>query len=276
MTEPAEDRVTSTSATKSRRVAKTRAIRNVVLIACGVISLGIGLVRLVNQAREAARNSQCQGRMNQLTFALFNYHETYKCFPPAFIPDENGKPMHSWRVLILPFLDLKKEYNEYDFSEPWDGPNNRKLADKVDMHWFQCASGPNYETSLTTDYVVVVGPGTAFPGSQSTSAKDFRDGLENSILLVEIANSNIQWMEPRDLNFDKMSFVVNDFQRPSISSPHPCGPAVVFADGIRAYRLAPSLRAETLKALTTIAGHEPVTKDKLLRPDEKCYRRLAE
>lgn len=270
MNEPTADQTASTI--QSRRVVRGM----VFLTAFALIGSSIWLVDAVKDAREAACNSQCQGRMNQLTFALFNYHETYKCFPPAFIADEDGKPMHSWRVLILPFLDLKKEYDQYNFSEPWDGPTNRKLAEKIDMHWFQCASGPNYEKSLTTDYVVVVGAGTAFPGSQSSSAEDFKDGKENSILLVEIANSNIHWMEPRDLNFDEMSFVVNHPDRPSISSPHPCGPAVVFADGITAYRVAQSLRPESLRALATIAGREPVTKDKLLYLDRKCYRYLSE
>ena len=61
--------------------------------------------------------------------AVANYHETYGCFPPAYVADRDGKPMHSWRVLILPFLEQRELYNAYNFAEPWDGPNNRKLAD---------------------------------------------------------------------------------------------------------------------------------------------------
>jgi hypothetical protein len=96
-----------------------------------------------------------------------------------------------------------------------------------------------------------------------------RDGPENTILLAEISNSDIHWMEPRDLRADEMSFTINDPTRPSISSPHSRGPAVVFADSIRAYRIDRSLRPETLKALTTIAGGEPVLKWRLVRQNPR-------
>ena len=257
---------------QSNRFAKGMAF----LIPLAMIGCGVWLVGAVKDAREAARQSECQGRFNQIMFALINYHETYKCLPPAYIADESGKPKHSWRVLLLPFLDQHGVYKQYDFNEPWDGPTNRKLASKIYLPIFQCHSGPNYETSLMTDYVVITGPQTAFPGSRSVSFEDIRDGRENTILLVEIANSNIPWMEPRDLEFDEMSFVVNDPKRPSISGPHPRGPCVVFADRISAYSLDRTLRPETLKALTTIAGGEPVSKEKLIRPLADFHNRLAE
>ncbi|MBC7818288.1 MAG: DUF1559 domain-containing protein, partial [Planctomycetaceae bacterium] len=241
-----------------------------------LIGCGVWLVGAVKYAREAAHNNQCQGNLNQLMLALLNYHDTYKALPPAYLADANGKPIHSWRVLLLPFLGQQEIYNQYDFSEPWDGPNNRKLADKINLLLFWCPSGPVHEGSLMTNYVVVVGPKTAFPGSDSTTFDDFHDGRENTILIVEIANSNIHWMEPRDLNVDEMSFVLNDPKQPSISSPHPRGPAAVFADAISAYPLDVSLRPETLQALTTIAGEEPVFKEQLLRDPPTMSRYLAE
>lgn len=270
MAEPAAER--PATKLKSNRFAKGMAF----LIPLAMLGCGIWLVGAIKDAREAARHSQCRGHFSQLMLALVNYHETYKCLPPAFIAGENGKPMHSWRVLLLPFVDHQELYKQYDFREPWDGPNNRKLANKINLDLFQCPSGSNDEASLMTNYVAVVGPQTAFPGSRSASFEDFRDGVENSILLVEIANSNIHWMEPRDLMFDEMSFVVNDLKHPSISGPHPRGPNVVFADRISAYSLDQSLRPETLKALTTIAGGEPVSKDKLIRPLANFHHRLAE
>jgi hypothetical protein len=212
--------------------------------------------------------------LNQLRVALYSYHETYGCFPPAFVADADGRPMHSWRVLILPYIDHSEVYERYDFSEPWDGPNNRKLADKM-RGIFHCPSGPHYERSPMTDYVVIVGPDTVFPGASSTSLNDLQDGPENTILLAEIANSGIHWMEPRDLKTGEMSFVVNDPEKPSISAPHPAGPAVVFADRITGYRLDSSLRPQTLKALTTIAGAEPVSKRSLLQRSQHGQR-LAE
>lgn len=217
------------------------------------------------EAREAARQSSCKGHLAQIQLALHNYHDVYGCFPPAFIADADGKPMHSWRVLILPYLDGSTVYRQYRFDEPWNGPHNRLLADQYVGNIFYCPGAPHCDHSHFTDYVAVVGPETAFPGSRTTNLKDFQDGTENTILVVETANSEIHWMEPRDLRMEDMSFEVNDQARPSISSRHPQGPAVVFADQVRAYRLSSSVRAETVKALATIAGQEPVSMDRLVR-----------
>ena len=88
-------------------------------------AIGSGQAR----SRNAALRFQCSTRLKQIDLALHEYENRYHSFPPAYIADRNGKPMHSWRVLILPFLDETDVYNRYDFNEPWDGPNNRKLLD---------------------------------------------------------------------------------------------------------------------------------------------------
>ena len=77
--------------------------------------------------RESGRRAQCRNNLKQIVLALQSYHQANGCFPPAYIADKNGKPMHSWRVLILPYLDRNALYKAYNFSEPWDGPNNKKL-----------------------------------------------------------------------------------------------------------------------------------------------------
>ena len=232
-----------------------------------VVLLAIWLGYKIRDAREAARSSQCRGHFAQLQLAFHNYHDTYGCFPQAYIADEHGTPLHSWRVLILPFIDQVQLYEQYRFDEPWNSPHNSGLANPPHFNMFHCPSGPNMDGSVLTDYVVIVGDGTPFPGDDVTTFDDFADGMENTILLVEIANSDIHWMEPRDLDAATMSYTLNDPARPSISSPHPWGPAVVFADRISSYRLQPSIRPETLRALTTIAGGEPVTKDDLIQRD---------
>lgn len=226
-----------------------------------VIFIGIALAiffTLASAWREARRSaiasaSQCP--LNQLQMALRLYEDEHGCLPPAYIADPDGNPMHSWRVLVLPYIEEPTLYNAYDFTEPWNGPNNRKLADKM-PDIFQCPSEP--KSNSHTNYVVIVGPDTAFPGSRSTSLDDFHDGLDNTILLVEIADSDIVWTEPRDLHVDTMSFRVNDDDAPSISSSRRVGPYVVFADYIHTRRISPFLHPTALRALTTIAGREEV------------------
>jgi hypothetical protein len=212
------------------------------------------LVPATRRAREAARAAQCACNLCQIKLALLNYHEVYGSFPPAYVADATGKPMHSWRVLILPFLEQSTLYASYRMDEPWDGPNNRLLIPHR-PNIFQC---PSRRPSLDlTSYVAIVGPNTAFPGSGTTKLGDIHDGPASTILVAEVSNVDIAWTEPRDLDAETMSWTIDDPKRPSISSPHPSGPAVVFADA--SYRrLGTYHPPEALKAMTTINGGEHV------------------
>ena len=62
--------------------------------------------------------------------------------------------MHSWRVLILPFLDQQSLYNQYDFREPWNGPNNIKLLNSMPsvLRLPEPASEPRSLTSYVGDH----------------------------------------------------------------------------------------------------------------------------
>ena len=68
--------------------------------------------------------------------------------------------MHSWRVLLLPFLDGQPLYDEYDFSEPWNGPNNSKLASRRPATFL--LHGIKDPGGTMTNYLAVVGAGTAW------------------------------------------------------------------------------------------------------------------
>ncbi|HBO44771.1 MAG TPA: hypothetical protein DD670_12745 [Planctomycetaceae bacterium] len=233
-----------------RRFVLRFVLGTVVLVVGG---LAVCFYFLVRDARDAALRCRSMCPLNQLQLALQNYHHVHGCFPPAYIADENGRPMHSWRVLILPFIEDGGLYAAYRFDEPWDGPNNRQLADRMPAIFHIDSEPPS---TRMTNVVAIVGPGTAFPGPTSTRLEDFADGPGQTILLTEIANSDIAWLEPRDLHVDTMSFRINDSSKPSISCSRHQGPHVVFADRIHAYQLGPALRPETLRALTTVAGGE--------------------
>ncbi len=73
------------------------------VVLCTPIAL---MGRGIRDAREAARQSQCAAACSQLLLALHNYHSEYNALPPAYIADSSGKPMHSWRVLLLPFVGV--------------------------------------------------------------------------------------------------------------------------------------------------------------------------
>ncbi len=178
-------------------------VRPVLFLALFAFLLLVGLLLpAVSSAREAARRCQCCNNLKQIALALHNYHQANGCFPPAYIADKNGKPMHSWRVLILPYLDGNTLYQQYNFNEPWDGPNNKKLLTNH-LKGYVCPSdtdayapGANY-----TSYVAVVGANAVWPGKES--GKLPQDASE-TIMLVETSDVHIPWTEPRDLDLDSL------------------------------------------------------------------------
>lgn len=206
--------------------------------------------------RQAARRMQCSNHLKQICLALHNYHDTYGSLPPACIADSTGKPIHSWRVLLLPFIEQKVLYDKYDFNEPWNGPNNSKLHGEI-VHVFCCPSRTTRQSNVETSYVAVVGEKTAWPGAKAIKLADFKDGTSNSILVVESLNTGIHWMEPRDLNFDEIPMAINPSTGPGISSPHPDVALALFADGHTA-PLHKDTPPETLRRLLTIADGEKV------------------
>jgi Protein of unknown function (DUF1559) len=179
-------------------------------------------------SRDAPRRTECKSHLKQLALAMHNYHDAYGCFPPAYIADKGGRPMHSWRVLLLPFMEFDSLYKEYRFDEPWNGPHNRKLAE-LPIALFRCPLDSGRKTD--TNYFVVDGPKTVFPGDKSIKVADITDGTSNTILLVEAADSGINWLEPRDMSYVEAVRGINPKSGWGISSRHQGGAEVALADG---------------------------------------------
>jgi type II secretory pathway pseudopilin PulG len=236
---------------RPRRGPRVMTLMVVVLIIGSLVGLG---TRSLRQAREAANASACLCNLCAIKMALLQYHDQYGSFPPAYVVDADGKRLHSWRVLILPFLSQESLYASYRMDEPWDGPNNRRLIEQRPTI-FDCPS--RRAGRGLTSYVAIVGPGTAFPGPGTTKLGDIHDGPGRTILVAEVSNVDIAWTEPRDLDAETMSWIIDDPSRPSISSPHGAGPAVVFAD-YTYRRLGTYHPPDELKAMTTINGGEHV------------------
>lgn len=188
------------SIARARRGGGLGCLRAALLLGGGVLLL----VPLINPVREAARRSWCCSYLKQIGMALHNYADRYGCLPPAVVRDKSGRPMHSWRVLILPFIGAAHLASQYDWNEPWDGPHNRLLADKM-PETYRCPSRPRgSDKPFLTQYVVVTGPGTIWPPEGAGSFRNVPDGLSHTLLVVEWADSDIHWMEPRDLSLEDL------------------------------------------------------------------------
>jgi hypothetical protein len=229
-----------------------------VLLVLGIAALLFALFILPTRrcAREAARRMQCINHLKQIGLALQNYHNNYHSLPPAYVADTDGKPMHSWRVLVLPYLEQAALYKKYSFNEPWNGPNNVKLHNEV-VRVFCCPSRTGQQPNTETSYVVVTGQGTAWPAVKPISLASITDRFSDTILVTEVANSGIHWMEPRDLDIAQLPMAVNPPGGKGISSPHPNVALALFADG-HIVALAKNTPAETIRRLLTIADGEPI------------------
>jgi hypothetical protein len=196
------------------RVVTAGGRRRTLLVEQGVMVaitcvLAVCLMSAFRYAKERSHRARCPNNLKQIAIALQLYHDEYGSLPPAYMADASGKPIHSWRILLLPFLEHEPLYKQYRFDEPWDGPNNRKLHDRY-LEVYTCPEQfRQAPRDRDTSYVVVVGPQTAFPGERCVSFGDIRDGTTTTVLVVEIKNSGIHWMEPRDLHVTQMNPRIN-------------------------------------------------------------------
>ena len=184
--------------------------------------------------------------------AVANYHDANGHYPPAVTRGPDGKPWHSWRVLVLPYIEESALFKEYRFDEPWDGPNNRKLAGRMPkMFTFHGTEG---QGRTVTSYLAVTGDGTVWPTTGTVTSADVTDGTGRTILLVENHGANVHWMEPRDLALDTVDLTID---APGGVSSRYTRPAVLTADGA-VFRLNPGLAPDVLRAFFTIRGGEPI------------------
>lgn len=172
-----------------------RAFRCVVLI---LITLVIFAFYFYYRKIYFSQGGQYRGKCNlqfQLVSSAFDfYYKEYGHPIPSCLYDDEGKPMHSWRVLLLPFLGEKELYKQYDFSEAWNGPNNSKLHDKM-PDIFRCPS-----MKFSTSY-----PSYLFVISEHDNSVDKNDTSRQKYLLIETNNNSINWLKPQDfpaINFD--------------------------------------------------------------------------
>lgn len=190
--------------------------------------------------------------------ALHNYHEHYGSLPPAYVADANGRPMHSWRVLILPFVEASDLYDRYDLSQAWNSPAHAALMDEMPRVF---ASNTEDDSKRFTNMMVITGEKTAFPYASSTRFEDFADGRENVLLITETANSRVPWTKPQDIEFDTLL----TGPAPVVSAASWRAPYITFADGIKVYDVMPSAGQRDLQDLATIAGQEKTTRKSMLQ-----------
>lgn len=118
-----------------------------VVIAVIAVLLAI-LLPNVRYSRGAAQRAQCAGHLKKIAVALYEYEAEHHALPPAYTVDVEGKPLHSWRTLLLPYLEQRALYEKIDLNKPWDDPVNRQaLQTGVDTYECPAANLPAGHTT---------------------------------------------------------------------------------------------------------------------------------
>ncbi len=212
------------------------------------------LLPAVQAAREAARRTTSMNNVKQILLAILNYEAANGHFPAYANFDENGKPLLSWRVHVLPYLDQQALYEQFHLDEPWDSEHNRQLIPLMPQVYID-PSSPQYATEDGhTHYLVVKGDGLAFDGSEKgRSFANFRDGTSNSILVVQCTDTAaVPWTKPQDFEPKKqtpLTGLANGF--------HPGGFLAGFADGHVQF-ISDAVDSTVFWHMLTIAGGEVV------------------
>jgi len=215
------------------------------------------LLPAVQSAREAARRAQSMNNLKQIGLAMHNYHDVYKTFPPAYTTDKQGKPLLSWRVLILPFVEQAGLYQEFHLDEPWDSEHNKKLIARMPLVY----RSPNSQAPPgKSNYLTVRGERTIFPGKEAIGMAKIVDGTSNTILAVEANDASaVDWTKPDDF--------VPDPKAPTkgLVGLRPAGFNVLMADGSVRF-LSDATSAGILQALFSRDGGEVVSPSGLQPP----------
>lgn len=200
--------------------------------------------------------NQCNRHLKQIGIALHNYHDTYGSLPPASTRGPDGELWHSWRVLILPFLDepSKKLFARYRFSEPWNGPSNRYLLNER-PEVFECHAAKGKISTRHTSYLAVIGDETVWPGTRTINFRDVCDGLSNTILIVETQDAGIPWIAPDDLMIAEALMPPSSKPGRRPSSFHEGGGRVLMGDGASRF-VSTSLDPAIWRSLLTRDGGE--------------------
>ena len=227
------------------------------------------LLPAVQSSRGSAPRTNCRNNLKQLGLAFFSYHAEYGSFPPAVVCDDDGRPMHSWRVLLLPYLDQQTLYSHYRFDEPWDGPNNISLQDAMpdlyrcpgDHRGDEASEIVRQHLHRLTNYVVVTSEDGLFSGSRMSGVTDIPDGHHHTLMTAEVRQHAVHWMSPDDVTPGEL---LTDLRLSANDDDDNCnhGPGINIGLADGSVRWIPhDFAEEFLRALVTTDQADPISAD---------------
>lgn len=199
-------------------------------------------------SRRAIRESSCQRSCIQIALAMQSYHDQYQAFPPAYTVDTEGKPLHSWRTLILPYLNEQALYDSIDLTKPWDDEDNLHAWKSIPQV-YRCSV--HRDKGNRTTYLAVVAPGSCLQPRESAALSDITDGASKTVLMIDVSEEQgVIWMSPQDANLDQ--FLAMGTKLPS---SHRSANIFTFCDAT-VNRFSRDYAEKDRKAMVSIAGND--------------------
>ncbi len=247
---------------------KKRAEYKLWLVRAGSLILGVVAVSMVAiygfwptvKGLKARRDAiACMNNLQRIAKALNSYAAEHGTYPTPTVVDSTGKPLYSWRVLILPYLDEAGLHASFNLSEPWDSESNSQLIPRCPEVFISPGVGGIRGLSETS-YVLLTGTGSIFPTSGPLSPPQVSDGLSKTLLVVETKNSVHEWSKPFDIDIAQLNSRIGATGPNSIGGNHAEGATAAFADGNAAW-LPADLPPTILDAVISPNGNEAIPID---------------
>jgi type II secretory pathway pseudopilin PulG len=210
------------------------------------------LLPAIQAARSAARRNSSMNNIKQILLGMLNYESARASYPAQANFSSEGKPLLSWRVHLLPFMEQQALYRQFHLDEPWDSDHNKALISQMPEVYLDPASKHTPPDGLT-NYLAPSGPTALMNGSdKGTNIRAITDGTSNTIAVVQVSDERaVPWTKPEDWSFDAVAPVAG------LGGLSPNVFLAGFCDG-HVTAIAMTLDPTVLRALTTTAGGEVV------------------
>jgi RNA polymerase sigma factor (sigma-70 family) len=271
--------VSAVAAQLTEGVLKTMTLTKItvaaaLILAAGSVSSGIAFVAMGPAAANRAQDPNAQkeesrpkagkkerdqsiNNLKMIALAMHNFASRTDDtrFPPPAIR-KDGKPLLSWRVAILPYIDQQGQalYDKFHLDEPWNSPHNRTLLNQMPDVYAPVVRTD--EPRGSTYYQVFTGPGALFEDELGPKVLvDIKDGSSNTIMVVE-GGSPVPWTKPEDISYDK------EKPLPKLGRQFDDGFHVGFADGSVRF-VGNATDPDIVRRFITRSGGEITTADML-------------
>ncbi len=194
--------------------------------------------------------------LQRIAEALNAYAIQYGSYPPPIVSDASGKPLYSWRVLILEQLGESYLAGNFHHDLAWDAAENVSLLSQCPSV-FMSPTFNRTQVAASANYALITGNSTLFPSSGPLSFSQVTDGRDRTLLVVEVDTTGGEWSQPWDIDIAKLNTKIGIGGRNSIGGNHVGGAAIAFADGTPGW-LPEGLSPALLRGLISPSGGEQI------------------